>query len=92
MTKVRLREIKVVDLNSKTVILLTQFVRLARLREGADLKMQYPDVVRRVFSYASHTNNPELVVLFMRIRKQLVSYVVKSNLEKPSFNLYEDAA
>jgi len=54
--------------------------------------MQYPDVVRRVFSYASHTNNPELVVLFMRIRKQLVSYVVKSNLEKPSFNLYEDAA
>ena len=81
-----------VDLNSKTVILLTQFVRLARLREGADLKMQYPDIIRRVFSYAATTDNPDLIVLFMKIRQHLVKYVVKSNLEKPSFNLYSSVA
>lgn len=92
MTKVRLREIKVVDLNAKTVILITQFVRLARLREEADLKMQQPDIVRRIFQYATITSNPELIVLFMRIRQHLVNYVVNANLEKPSFNLYESVA
>ncbi len=90
--RIRLREIKVVDLNAKTVILLTQFVRLARLREGADLKMQYPDVIKRVFDFAANTTNPELIILFMRMRKQLVSHVQKANLEKPSFNVYPNVA
>lgn len=90
--RVRLRDIKVVDLNSKTVILLTQFVRLARVREEADLKMQYPDIVRRVFNYASESENPDLIVLFMRIRRQLVDYVIKENLENPSFTTYPNVA
>lgn len=90
--RVRLREIKVVELNSKTVILLTQFVRLARVREGADLKMQHPEIVSKVFRYAAHTDNPDLIVLFMRIRRHLMKYVTKANLEKASFNVYPDVA
>ena len=82
--KVRLREIKVADLDAQSVILLSQFVRIAR-RGGADLKMQYPDVVRRAFSHASVTDDPDLIVLFMRLKKHMINYVVKSNLEKPSF-------
>lgn len=89
--KIRLKEIKIVDLDSKSVIMLTRFVRLAR-RQGADLMMQQPDVVKRVFSYAAKTDNPELIVLFMRLRKHLIKFIVKANLEKPSFNVYPNTA
>lgn len=81
--KIKLTEIKVMDLNSRTVILLTQFVRLARLRDGADLKMQYPDLVRRVFKYASITENPDLIVLFMRIRLQVENSMLQGALKQP---------
>jgi len=90
--RVRLREIKVVALNAQTIILLTQFVRLARVREGADLRMQQPDIIWRIFQYAATVQNPDLIVLFMRIKNDLVKHINKVNLEKPSFNLYPEVA
>ncbi len=90
--KVRLREIKVVDLNTRTIILLTQFVRLARVREGADLRMQQRDIVRRIFRYAAHTDNPDLIVLFMHIKKAMSLHIQKANLEACSFNVYHEVA
>ena len=90
--KVKLSEIKVVALNTRTIILLTQFVRLARVRENADLRMQQPDIVRSVFRYAAHTQNPDLIVLFMHIKKAMSKHIKKSNLEKPSFNTYSEVA
>ncbi|MBL4670890.1 MAG: hypothetical protein JKX81_01420 [Arenicella sp.] len=89
--KVRLKEIKVIALNTGTVILLTQFVRLARVREGAELRMQQADIVHRVFQYAATSENPDLIVLFMRIKKSMSKHIQKSKLERPSFNLYDDA-
>lgn len=85
--KIKLSEIKVADLDASSVIMLNQFVRVAR-KNGADMKMQYPNIVRRVFSYASKTDNPDLIVLSMRLRRHMARYVVTSNLEKPSFNFY----
>ncbi len=90
--KVRLSEIKVVALNTRTIILLTQFVRLARVREGADLRMQQADIIKRVFKYASMSENPDLIVLYMHIKKEMAKHIQKSNLEKPSFNVYHKVA
>lgn len=90
--KVKLTEIKVVTLNTKTIILLTQFVRLAKAREGADLRMQQRDIVRRVFHYAASSENPDLIVLFMHIKKSMSKHIKKSNLERPSYNIYNEAA
>ena len=73
--KIRLTDIKVVALNTQTIILLAHFVRLARSSEGADLKMQQPDIVKRVFKYAATVQNPDLVVLFMRIKKSMIRQV-----------------
>jgi len=90
--KVKLKEIKVVSLNTSTIILITQFVRLARVRENADLRMQQPDIVRRVFNYAAHSDNPDLIVLFMHIKKAMSKHIKKANLEGPSFNVYAEVA
>ncbi|MFT6408272.1 MAG: hypothetical protein ACJAQ6_001689 [Arenicella sp.] len=75
--KIRLRDIKVVSLNTGTIILLTQFVRLARLRERADLRMQQTNTIHRVFQYAVKSENPDLIVLFMRIKKSVSDHIEK---------------
>ena len=90
--KVRLREIKVVALNTSTIILLTQFVRLARVREGADLRMQQPDIIKKVFRYAANCENPDLIVLHMHIKNEMTKHIQKCNLEKPSFNMHHEVA
>jgi len=79
--KVRLKDINVISLNTETIILLTQFVRLARVREGAELRMQQADIVHRVFQYASTSDNPDLIVLFMHIKKAMSRHIQKSGLE-----------
>ena len=89
--KIKLSEIKVADLDSGSVIMLNEFVRTAR-KYGADLKMQYPDIVKRAFKHASVTDNPDLIVMSMRLRKHMARYVMEANLEKPSFNLYSEVA
>ena len=77
--KVKLRDIQVVNLDTRTVLLLARFVRLARESEGADLLMQQPDVVKRVFVYAEAVKNPDLLVLFMRIRQNIVNQIRRSS-------------
>lgn len=80
--KVRLKDINVITLNTETIILLTQFVRLARVREGAELRMQQADIVHRVFQYAATSDNPDLIVLFMHIKKSMSRHIHKSGLER----------
>ena len=90
--KVRLREIRVFELNTRTVILLTHFVRIARVRESAQLRMEQSDIVYRVFKYAAKTENPDLIVLLMHIKRAMKKHIKECNLQSPSFNLYDDAA
>lgn len=70
------KEINVTQLDVRTIILLTQFVRFAA-REGADMRMQQPDIVRRVFKYATTTNNANLVKLFERIKASIIKQLDK---------------
>lgn len=89
--KVKLREIKVIALDTPTIILLTKYVRLARVSDGAELRMQQADIVHQVFKHASVTSNPDLIVLAMKIKKSMSNHITKTNLEKPSFNIYAQA-
>ncbi|MFT4634770.1 MAG: hypothetical protein ACI9OI_000557 [Chitinophagales bacterium] len=79
--KVSLKEIKVVSLNIGTILLLTQFVRLARVCDGADLRMQQANIVHRVFRYAAKSENPDLIVLLMRIKKSMSIHIKNSKLD-----------
>lgn len=44
--KVKISDIEVAHLNARSVIVLSQFVRLARVREGANLRLQHPRLLR----------------------------------------------
>lgn len=71
--KIRLTEIKVAALHAQTIILLGHFVRVARASGGVDLRMQQPDIVKRVFKYAATLEDPDLLVLFMCIKNRIIS-------------------
>lgn len=90
--KIRLREISVADLNAEAVILLSQFVRLARQKHGVDIKMQYADVVRRAVNYAMTTTSRELRILFNKFHRELVKYVMSGANKRSSFNTQNHAA
>jgi hypothetical protein len=85
--KVRLRDIKVATLSSCTIILMTEFVRVVRACEGVNLQMQQLDVLRRVFVYGARADNPDLIVLFMRLKLQMIKHLHDSSLEKRLVNL-----
>jgi len=86
--KVRLREINVAKLNSETVILITKFLRKARVHQDFDLHIQQPEVVRKIIQYAEHSKDPDLIVLSMRIKKALASHIKEIDPECTSFNIY----
>lgn len=73
--KVRLRDIRVNDLDNQSVILLSNFIRTARTQEGANISLTDEYVVCAVFNLGLKTNNPMLKVVFnsfqRRLRKQI---------------------
>lgn len=72
--KVRLRDINVTKLNSRTVTLLTLFLNKVRGRSDCDLQMHQTGIVKKILKYAEVSNDPELIVLSMRIKKSIVTH------------------
>ncbi|MFT4630795.1 MAG: hypothetical protein ACI9WC_001453 [Arenicella sp.] len=85
--KVRLRDIKVASLNSCTIIVMTKFIGMARTCEGVNLQIQQPDAIKSVFLYGARTNNPDLIVLFMRIKMHMIKHLHNTSLINRSVNI-----
>lgn len=86
--KIRLSEINVAQLNTDTVLLITQFLRKARSSNDCDLHMQQPDVIKAVIRYAESSDDPDLIVLSMKIKKAIASHIKESDPERTSFHIY----
>jgi len=86
--KVRLSDINVAKLNSETVILITKFLRKARIHQDFDLHMQQPQIVKKIIGYAENSQDPDLIVLSMRIKKALATHIKEIDPECTSFNTY----
>lgn len=84
--KIKLKDINVAKLDTRTVILLTQFLRKVRNREDCNLQMQQPKIVRDVVRYAKKSGDPELIVLSMRIKNSIASQVKNKKPEEPLIN------
>ena len=86
--KVRLSDINVANLNSSTVILITQFLRKARAHEDFDLHMQHPEIIKKIVIYAENSKDPDLIVLSMRIKRAVATHIKDVDPECNSFNIY----
>ncbi len=71
--KIRLRDIKLFDLDSQTVLQINKFVSRARSRDGVSIRLNDPLIVRKVVYYGLHTEDSEMKSLFQAIYKSLVA-------------------
>lgn len=84
--KIRLRDIQVNDLDSQSVILLSNFVRTARTMEGANISMLDDDIVHVVFNLGAKTDNPILRVVFKSIRRRLQKQIKEHRLNPTQYH------
>jgi len=86
--KVRLSDIKIAELNTDTVLLITKFLRKARSHDGFDLHMQQPNMLKELIQFAQNCEDPDLIVLCMKIKKSIASHIKGIDPERKSFNMY----
>jgi len=76
--KINLRDIRLSQLNNKCTMLLVKYVRLLRLEEGTQLKLQDKDILVKVSKSARLTNNADLIKLYKDFKEQVRFSVFKS--------------
>ena len=69
--KTQLRDIKLFDFDSQTVLQISKFVRKARIIDGLTIRLNDPLVVREVVRYGLISNNEEIQNLFRSISMSL---------------------
>ncbi|GAA6139668.1 hypothetical protein NBRC116583_34150 [Arenicella sp. 4NH20-0111] len=82
--KVNLRDIKLFDLDSHTLVVLSRFVVLARKHENQTLRLNDNNVLEKVFAIGSATENAKLKILFLSLRSSLKEKVSESEFKKYS--------
>ena len=69
--KTQLRDIKLFDLDSQTVLQISKFVRKARIIDGLTIKLNDPSVIREVVMHGLISKNTEIQALFRSISMSL---------------------
>ena len=77
--KIHLSDINVAQLNSSSIILITQFLNKCRGYEDFDLHLQQPGIVKKIVDYAEQSNDPDLIVLSMKIKRSITSHISKTD-------------
>ena len=67
--------IKLFDLDNQTVLQITKFVRMARLRENASIELNNETAVEQVLQVGDSTRNAELQVLHRAICASLQQHI-----------------
>ena len=69
--KTRLHDIKLFDLDSQTVLQFSKFVHRARTGDGVEIRLNDPQVVRKVVLHGIVSEDPVLKTLLRRIAQSL---------------------
>jgi hypothetical protein len=69
--KINLQDIKVGDLNSASILILSKFARVLHEHNGGVIKLQNPNVLLEVANYASSEDNSQLRILYERLKLEL---------------------
>ena len=69
--KIRLRDIKLSQLNNKSLTLVSKYARLLKAKEGVHLKLQEPDILIKISDSARATDDDNLINLYKEIKKEV---------------------
>lgn len=77
--RVNLNDIKVQDVSTNCIMLVSKFGRLLKAKHGVVLKLQEPRVLNKVAAYASSTNSAQLKIVYDQIEAEIVKHLQKKN-------------
>ncbi len=69
--KIKLRNVKLSQLNNNCISLILKFIRVLRSHNGKSLRLTDSNILMTVFQEASNTDNPELIRLAKHLRQQI---------------------
>lgn len=81
--KISLEDIEVGDLNNVCVMLISKFARVLREHNGQVLRLRDKHVVSAVARHASKAKNPELEVLYMKLKVEIKKHLGKTHQSNP---------
>ena len=80
--KANLTDIKVQDVSTNCILLVSKFSRVLFNEYDLRLKLQDPRVLNKVAAYASSTDDVELNRLYKKIKREIVRHLRKSHPAK----------
>ena len=69
--KISLRDIKLSQLNNKSLTLVSKYARLLKAKEGIHLKLQEPDILMKISNSARETDDEDLISLYQEIKQEV---------------------
>lgn len=88
--RISLDDIQVGDLNNVCVMLISKFARVLREHNGEVLRLRDKHVVREVAKHATQTENPELVILFMKLKVEMKNHLSQTAQRDAGFKGFLD--
>ena len=73
--KNRLLNLTLFELDSAIVLSVSKFVRLAREKHDAELKLTDADIIFQVYKLGKQTEDARLRLLFLKIRRGIAKYL-----------------
>lgn len=77
-----LTNIKVQDVSTNCILLVSKFSRVLFNKYGLRLKLQEPRVLNKVAAYASSTDDKELNKLYKKIQREIVRHLRNTHPKK----------
>jgi len=71
--RISLRDIEIGDLNNNCILIISKFARELHEHNGSVLKLNNPEVLIDVARHAHAVDNPQLKLLFQRLKLELRS-------------------
>ena len=68
---ISLRDIQIEDLNNVSITLVSKFARTLHADNGHVLSLRDPHILMKMAKYTAHTNNPQLRILFQRLKLEI---------------------
>jgi len=85
--KIRLKDVKVSQLNNECLLLIGRFVRELKVYRGVSLSVQDKDILMNISDYSRRTRNFELKGIYNELKSEIINSVYNSmndGLEKIS--------
>ena len=76
--KVQLKDIKLSELNTECLRLVSSYLRVLRQHNGTILRMQDDDILLKISDYSHRTRNQELKRLYIRLKDEMRQALIES--------------